>query len=356
MNIIVNLTLVVCLLDLSVAARLRENLNVLVPSNEENLRAKIKTLLSGDEFNPDFSDSEIESLNGMKDPDIEKLRHKKMKNKINFDDKIDNFVDNQNDVEVPSVKEAISNFLDNSKLTTPPEFKGSPFTPTIPNNLESNSTPTLPGYGVSTFELQRPTFPQTLLSYNYPTNWTTPTPINTTSQLTPTDQPEGPTPVSTSSYYTNTTQWSNETTSNTTHYPYSTMNTTLEFTTYDRNTTTPSTSFNTSTTTLSILSNEPSPTTSNEPPSPAPDYPIFNDFHVDECLLGTAERYLLWLNFNGSLNVDYISSEYGNVNHTDLSRRFSSSLEYENYINSSNLLPSVSFNRTTWLADVYEHI
>lgn len=315
MNIIFSLTLVVCLFDLSVAARLRENLNVLVPNNDVNLHAKIKTLLSGDEVDPeDFSDSEIESLSEMKDPDIQKLRHKEMRN------------------EVLSVsKDTISGLQDNSNLAIPPEFNLSSSTlnrtedPT-PSTPDYSSVPTLPSTSYTTPPV-KPSFDYTNMT-TFPTTPSPTTPFYTSRMYTPDMSTTNSTTLSATSTDTNVTFWSSENQTQTTN------NWSRNWSSENQTQPTMTSSIYGSTTTDNAIS------------SSTAEYPDPSELQSDECLLGTADRYLPWLNKGGGLIISYINSQFGDVNYTDLSWNFNSMQDYEDYVQNSTFRAinfSVSF-------------
>lgn len=339
MNIIFILTLVVCLLDLSVAARLRDNLNVLVPNNDVNLHAKIKTLLNGDEVDPeDFSDNEIESLSEMKNPKIEKLHKKNIQNanKI-FDDVNKNIEENLIDREdvVPSVEVAeISDDL-NSTL---PSTEMQPTSPGLTTHLPTTTN----------------------MTTSYPTTYQ-PTELSTTSTLPGSSSisPNSTNTTSTSFIGTSTTNLPTTTntstlypaTSNPTYPDNSTTLTASTFVTTDNNVTESTsdsspywestTSFSEVTTNSSMPSTEVSSNTTDSPSNSTEEnltsLPIIDDnFRTDECLLGKADRYLPWLNEMGGLNIEYITNKYGSsAEMADLSRKSNSSRNFDLFINST---------------------
>lgn len=95
------LTLVVCSSKLvTFAMRSRDNFNVLVPNNDVNFHAKIKTLLNSDDAaDPeDFTDNDIANLSQLRNSKIEKVLHKNTEelNKVH-DDKNKNIEENEID-------------------------------------------------------------------------------------------------------------------------------------------------------------------------------------------------------------------------------------------------------------------
>lgn len=330
MNIIFSLALVVCLFDLSVASRLRENFNVLVPNNDVNLHAKIKTLLS-DELDPeDFSDSEIERLNEIRDPDAVKLQQKSMKNdELDDDENNSNSLDNQLDHEVmvPSLKAAISDLVDSSKSN---RISHSQQKDSHAHPMQNN--PRKPRQDFMTTTPALPTHP----SAHNTTREELTTPVNRTSEST-----------SFTSTNASTTSWSTELTS-------SNMTSTTDWSTGNVTITTTTTPWpNQNTTTTNVTSTHPPTSTRNYtettpqfPPTQVPEVtssttelPFFSEILADECLLGTAEKYLPWLNKDGALEVSYIRSEFGYPNYTDLSRAFSSPSGYNDYVFSDTFRP-----------------
>lgn len=330
MNIIFILTLVFTF-DLSVASGLRENLNVLVPNNDVNLHAKIKTLLSGDEVDPeDFSDSEKESLAQMKDPDIEKLRHKEMKAKL-IEKEENNELEQE--MSLSGLKKTISGLIDNSHLITPPNFSETVLLKLVTSNYtEDLTTPyqTTPQQTSSNPTSSNNTWTSTMASNTTTNRWTT----NST------------TPSYTTSNYTSTTNWTDITIPGNTTLTVST-NTTQRTTEESTQNFTMSTGFFNETTMFETTDNQTEATSpqtiSTLPDDPnTPEYPIFSPVHASECLLGRAARYLSWLNGEGGLNVEYIIGEFGTVNHTDLSRRFYDMHDYEEFVNNSVMANNTS--------------
>lgn len=323
MNIIV-LTLVVCLLDPTAAVRLRENLNVLVPSNDVNLHAKIKKLLNGVEVDSkDLSDNEIENLSEMRNPKIEKLIHKgrSVENKI-FDDKNKNIEDNQieRDVVVLSPQEADS--MDFSAES----FQG---------NYERFSTVNSAATNVTSSVMP------TTLSL-----------INISSTVNDT------TPASTSTMSATWTEANATTTTNFTYSPstpFMTSPSTIDLNGYFTPTiapTTPNTTFapitptiteTTPNTTISVPPSFPSTETTSPtvPTDPPPNLSteigdlIYDDTQADECLFGKSDRDLKWVGVDGRFIENQIHLELGFVRKADLSRFFNSTKVYANL--SSNI-------------------
>lgn len=289
MKFIFDLTLVVCLFDLTVvAARLRENLNVLVPTNDVNLHAKIKTYLSGDEqVDPeDFSDTEIETLSEMNDPDIVKLRQKSTKHAFEETPTSSekSVREDSNHLKDPHVILPMQAYSDPSDAFRPPiidvndslvELVGSQNTPT-----PSTHMPSPPSSGF-------PSFPM----------------INSTTE-----------------------NWNNVT------LPQPTINTTVISTTPKWETGNQTDPFYN--TTIQGVTDPMIPDTPEVIPTTiSPDLGESNSY---ECLLGRAGRYLPWLNDEGGLNVNYIISEFGYVNYLDLSRKFGNITEYVDFIGKFN--------------------
>lgn len=311
MNIIFKLTLVVCLLDLTVAVRLRENLNVLVPNNDVNFNEKIKTLLSsGDEIdNDDFSDNEIENLREIENSKVDKLRkqNQQISNRV-YDDKNRNIEENQ--IERESLIDMEANFT-------------TPFTPSLPNNettfttsLPINETisfpPSPPINGTTPTYLNYTTLPESSEpSFNLtaPVNATTPT-FNTTESLS--NETYHPSTIPVTSNYSATTLTESTQPSNITSWttdPYnSTINETTEFN---------STEINTTEIPMTVPT---SPTSTTEEP-------IFDDLQSDECLLGKAERHMKWVGIDGRLAFDVIETSKG----LDLSNFFEGYQDYMNF-------------------------
>lgn len=271
MNIIFILTLVVCLLDLSVAARLRENLNVLVPVNDVNLQEKIKTMLNGDDVDPeDFSDNEIEVLSEMKNVKIEKLRNKstQISNKV-FDDVNKNNDENKIDRDDQMSSVSVGEVTEDLNITLSTDY--------------TNSTSSKP----SKFTTE-------------------------SSTITSTSNKKNSTSVTDS-----TSPWVKTTNDRT-----SSLGPDFEETTKENNSTVkPSTQFSTAT-----------PTSSSTIRQDIPILPplIDDDFRTDECLLGKADRYLPWLKPKGGLNEEYINTNFGySILTLDLSRKSNDSNEFE---------------------------
>lgn len=267
MNIIVVLTLVVCLLGESVAVRLRENSNVLVPNNDVNRHA-VKKLLNGDEVDPkDLSENEIENVKNQK---IVKLFKKRLlkANKV-FDDKNRNVEENKIDRDVTEM--FVGNFGALSKL-----YIVSP-TPKWPRD-ESTTVE----YNETTFVMATTSSTEMSNSTTFPAS-TIPTGTSTVPPLV------------------------------------------LETTTVQSYTTTGNTTAESVSTSLSsTIAEDPTSTT---PSSER----IYDDVQGDECILGKAERRLEWLTKLGALNEVFIHSELGFVHLRDLSRTFNSQNPYENF-------------------------
>lgn len=312
MNIIFVLPLVLCLFDLSVIARLRENLNVLVPNNDVNLHAKIKTLLNGDEVDPeDFSDNEIESLNALKTQKIEILRSKSIikTNKI-FDDVNKNIESNQIDRDELSPNAELVRISDDLR-SSQTKFSGAPTNPSN-NNTEPVGSSLTPS----------PTLPMnsTLTSTFATLSFTGPTMPNSTHPSSPhfsTDQTPSGTTVN------HTTPW-----------PITDPSPTLPHTRNDSST--PSWDSTPITPTLTWIRPTEPQENSTRPPI------IVDNFNIDECLLGKAERYLPWLTETGGLNTAFILSQFEeNVRMVDASRIANNSAEFDVYTRNESF--SVSF-------------
>lgn len=289
MNVIFNLTLVVCLLDLTVAVRLRENLNVLVPNNDVNLQEKIKTLLSGDEIDAeDFSDNEIESLSEMDHSKVDKLRkqNQQIANRV-FDDKNRNIEENQ--LERDDSYTA-SNVSESSTLySTTSEY----FETTFNNSTvtETSTVPALNNSSETTAEaILNETYIPTTLIYQSSI-------VETTSEVSK----------------------SNSTETASTSVFNSTINATPE-----------------------IISAAPTsfdaPTTVEITTTSTTEEPIYDDLQSDECLLGKAERHLKWVDVEGRLQVADLAA--------DLSQTFNEYQDYE-YFQSNVLSDNSSQSKYT---------
>lgn len=372
MNIIFVLTLVVSLLkiDPSMATRLRENSNVLVPSNDESLHEKIKTLLNGDEeIDPeDFSDNEIESLSKANNAEIEKLRHKNLDKVVTkvFDDKNKNIEENlleRNDESFEPIPPPPP--LDDEPVNArvPPERPPHPPTPGWPPTHASQNefTPSFsfpPDFN-STFDSTPSWTPTTnapnnenrttdsisVSTLNYTeTSWL---PVSTTSdngtlwELTSSTTNSTKYIETTTSYFVGTENATtfNETdittpvgnttfiSESTTHLPSTPSQNATEMTsTTSSNWTNTETTTSTQSPTITSFNATESATTMHPLGPECMDYfedssGIFDPSIVfDECLLGNTERNLKWVTQDGKLN-DTLQDVDG-VRILDLSRNF----------------------------------
>lgn len=259
----------VCLLDPAVALRSQENLNVLVPNNDVNLQTKIKKLLNDDEVDrEDFSENEIEKLSAIKNPKIDKFLGRKAntENKV-FDDKNKNIEQNMIDYE-PSLLRELS--VDNV-TSYPTEFS---VTPTVPSLFTSNSSSSLTTTESIFFTTRNVTFSTTANNTNGSPIYSTPA-VNVSSSL-PILTPSSPMPTHNSS----TTRQ---------YFPSPPESSLLISTTTEASTTYK---------------------------------PIYNDLQPDECILGKPDKKILWADDEGSLNNNFIETNYGrDVRKADLSRK-----------------------------------
>lgn len=295
MNIIVACTLLVCLLEPSSAVRLRENSNVLVPSNDENLHVKVKKLLNGDEVDPeDFSDNEIQRLSEIKFPKVEMLRNHRNSQTANkvFDDKNKNNEANQIDHDSDELLSTFSDdviSLDSSNneivpnSVVPTGWTTPYFNETTSSSTDSPTNSSSPSYVSPTAD--QTTTNSSISSFHPSSSWS-PTdhnfttaevtrPWSTTGTNASTPYPTIPfsTPSSTTTEAATTTAPVNETTP--------AVNITIP-TTYEATSTSPS-----------IIE---SSTVHNKPET------LFKE----DCLLRKTENYLEWLKSDGTLNVDFI--------------------------------------------------
>lgn len=361
MNIILVLTLVVWLqkIDPSLASRLRENSNVLVPSNDASLHEKIKTLLNGDEeIDPeDFSDNEIESLSNF---EIEKLRLKKLDKVVTkvFDDKNKNIEENLLDREDESF-EVI--------LPAPP--KGDPRNAPVPPPVLPRPPPPLPTPAHQT-EIPPSLSPDVNETVESTTSWTifsqsnetaTNPATNYTSWTSTSMTPDNATSPAT--FPASTTPQNNYTTTsdpitfpsdvnattpvNATDATNDWNTTPLHETTSSSNFTTnnPTTPFDLESTTniQNLTSTLTPPTTPFYNDSITSDHPMgpeclnyFEDFSelvdiprtFDECLLGSTERNLKWVTSDGKLNVTIDGVKISDLSRS-LGRYCNSSTNYQ---------------------------
>lgn len=342
MNIIFVLALVVWLqkIDPSVSVRLRENSNTLVPSNDVNLHDKIKTLLNGEEIDPeDFSDNEIESLSKAHNVEIEKLRHKNLEKVVTmvFDDKNKNIEDNLVDRDVESFQ----------PLPPPRPGDHGPLNPPKP---PTGPPPTgLPFPSTSAQEsVHESTTPNSTISH-----WTTSGGEHTSAVITPTVNGTVTTPSNATTVDESTTPiWTLSTRDSTASggeytptVPTNSSNETTTSGSYARTTPLPATLITTDATTPqfpSTTSSE-SVTTPASTESPVDDecylHPenknetqfaeTFGDSYqsidssktLDECLLRSTEKNLRWVTVDGKLNVTFASRGEKTL---DLSRKFRS--------------------------------
>lgn len=335
MNIIFKLILL-CLFDPSGAERLRENSNVLVPNNDVNLHAKLKTMLIGIDVDPeDFSKNEIASLSELSNSNIEKLRHKRVDSirdsNVVFEYKNKNIEENQIDYET-EVPEEVSSFAlsDNESLDKASDSHG-----TSSSNLTTSEITTVKASYTTTVKTSHNT---TTTAWPYNTT-TTYKPFNFTSSSRSsapwsTSSPNGavtstpfnntiPTPAETSTITYKTTSVTN---------PVTPSNAPKNATSFSANETT---IWDKTTTPLKVVSPT-TPTLITEAPVSTTSEPIYDDLKSDECLLGKPERNLKWVNNEGSLNLENIIVEFGHVKHIDLSMKFRSSSMLDIYVNVTN--------------------
>ena len=295
MSIIFKLTLVVCLFDPSLAMRLRENSNVLVPNNDVNIHAKVKTLLSDDKSDSkDLSENEIEMLSEVKNPKNEKLRHKIIEsaNKV-FDDKNKNVEENQIDRDQTEVIESYMNVSDSS---TQPLLS-----PTVNVTSSTAGSTALPVNATTSVGIPFTTEPLT---------WTSTTPD---SNLTSPVRSETPTAFETTLIFKDNT-------------------TTSSFVKP----------------TIPVSTTELPPTLSTM----TTDEPTYDDLKHDECLLGKPERNLKWVTADGCLNDNNIKLEFGFVKISDLSRKF----RFADFKNSSDHIVSIYSGDMRWVMGDKEKI
>jgi hypothetical protein len=296
MNIII-LTLVVwCLFD-PTEARSRENSNVLVPNNDVNFQAKIKNLLNDDEVDrDDFSENEIESFNAIKNPKIEKLFAKKMEkeNKV-FDDINKNNEENKidRDVKVISNVPSSTDVIRNSTEVYEPSVAFQNLSTSDDDSTPSTFFPINDGRTeTETKSTSSPIANITILSVvpiDNGADWST---RNNRNVFT--------TPVY--------TEFSQSVNNNSSSSPQMTTSTSI---TTDK-------SFSTATSMITST-------------------PIYDDFQADECILGKAERNLLWVDNEGNILRNFITANHGFVKVADLSRQFSNMSDYHSF---AGLIPS----------------
>lgn len=309
MNIIIACTLLaVCLLDPTRAERLRENSNVLVPSNDVNLHDKIKKLLNGDEVDPeDFSENEIQSLSEMKIPKIEKLRNNRnlpAGNKV-FDDKNKNIEENQIDHDSDELLTTLSDVMSlDSNFSSYDVQRSLSYQYSWPHDNTSTPTPsTTPNSNIS-----QPTFPHTNHSETtsgMQSATTSGMESATTSLETATQTVNETTTLKYSSFPVSTIATTDEATPN---YPTSTAE---KFNTNSSTSSTTSSAPNVTFTTTTSSSNTMTPSMSTSPTeiyhsTTTESYP--GPYRDEICLLEKAENFLKWLDENGSLNCDYIKN------------------------------------------------
>ena len=300
MNIIALTFVVLCLFDQAVSVHTRENSNVLVPNNDVNFQAKIKNLLSDEEVDrEDFSDNEIESLNSIKNLKIEKIFSKNLEKggKIldeNYQRSEENRIGQSETKDDQGRLGQLKN-LDNRSVTPPQSYE----TSTHDLNHESSSETLM-----LTTSIINGSTSESWITTSF---WTTPN-----SSFIP-KTPEKTTLNSTRS----------QSTINTTNSPSPSSSPGL---------TTTSVVFSTNAT--RSIPDLPSTVTIFTPTSTTYQ-PIYDDLQPDECILGNAERHLLWVDVDGNLSLSYINENYGFVRVSDLSRVFKSMSDYDNWLLSS---------------------
>lgn len=317
MNITWIFTLVVlCLFDLTVAMRSRENPNVLV---RENLQEKIKSLLNGDGVElEDFDDNDIESLREMENLKIEKLKKMRNDGKV-FDDKNRNIELNQIEHELPLL-DLIGNendtetkwpstFPTNNNETTNTSFNETEWPSTLPTNYNDTTSPRFNETDLTTSS-----------PFHFVTESNATTPINS-NHTTPVDSPTvfatTPSNATTIESFPETTPSNNASTNATTVTEPSWVSTDVGNTTLSSS----STAFENST-----HPTDPAETSS----STTTEETIFDDLQSDECLLGKAERHLKWVDVEGKINFELLqNSGFENAVAADLSKKFIGYQEYE---------------------------
>lgn len=299
MNIIALTIVVLCLFGQAFAVHTRENSNVLVPNNDVNFQAKIKKLLSDEEVDrEDFSDNEIESLNSIKNVKIEKMIAKNLEkgNKI-FDENSQKSEENQ---------------IDRSESKNDKHR---------PDQLKNSVTPPQ-GYETSTHDLNYSSLSEPIVNFTPTINGNTTESLITTNFWTTPNSSFIPT---THSFYT-----SNSPTRN------SSFTSELSTTPITRSPTAPNTSSESSTNSTEFPSTPESETVTSTvtifPPPSTTYQPIYDDLQPDECILGNAERHLLWVDVDGNLSLSYINENYGFVRVSDLTKVFKSMSDYDDFV------------------------
>lgn len=304
------LTLVVWIqnIDPSMTARLRENSNTLVPSNDVNLHEKIKTLYFGEEIDPeDFSDNDIESLSKANNVEIEKLRHKNLEKVVTivFDDKNKNIEENLVDRDVDSFQALPPvpppHSTEHESFDTPKPPKGPPPPSTIERYTSQEYESTTRQQNETTshpISSQAPNVNDTATS-TLPSNttWNTSTPnLNTTTAADTTPSGNFSTPASTA---TDTTPGDNSTT---------------QASTPDGNFTTPASTMSPDDYECYLHLEKNNETEITETFEATDSHKTF-----DECLLGSTEKNLKWVTLEGKLDVSFASRAEKTL---DLSRNF----------------------------------
>ncbi|KAG5677494.1 hypothetical protein PVAND_007251 [Polypedilum vanderplanki] len=293
------------------AFRLRENLNVLVPNNDVNVRANIKKLLSDDDSDP-----------------------KEVKEFLEIDRLLKPMYENNEEKLIPSSPQTLflanlvesEGIKDQNNITDPFLFD----TTTTKNHYHKKKRTTVTRTTQGFKEIFEPEGGYAETTFDYEENWINFTEVTTSSyfveltNLTTTimnNYNDSSLPWTTDSYNFNTTLFNNIST--TTQF-------TNNFTTSDYNistnfsTTEPYNNFpNASTTSTSFIFTTPTVFTStvSEP------NPTVNE----ECLLGSVSKTLKWVNENGALQLDFINSNYemSNLTTADFSKSKSKNSYYQ---------------------------
>jgi hypothetical protein len=261
------------------ASHIYESLNVLVPSNDVNVHAKIKKLLIDDDANPkDFSDNELMKLNNLKIPEIDKQLFYKINSKINNDDNKHQVSDRRNIADNVQFSEFSNDIVENNDDI---------------ENLEIIARVARDGNSIIANEVNLSELENSTVEYYSTVNSTTTSPSLLTSSVGYLQR------TFTHAVTTNSpTTYGNNTTIDfytiTTPFPFN-QSTTLH--SESNSTTANLTSSTVFATEFTIPITTPTIPTSTAEPSPST---------KEECLLGQISDVLMWVMVNGTLDKKHI--------------------------------------------------
>jgi hypothetical protein len=301
------------------AMRMRENSNVLVPSNNVNMQVKIKKLLVDDDFDiSELSDNEIAKIDKLDSSKLDKILHKNVPPIHSIDRH-----SNENHIEDslrPSNGNEVSNgstFLEGSTTEAIKKLK-------MANTNASTEEP--PFTENNTIPITFPTYPP---FNNTSFAQTTTSNVNNSSTMA------GITTTNSFPFvYTTTTNYTNTSTTPTPFTPPNTQSTT-QFTTTTKIFAT-EIPYNESSTFY------PDTTTTTKISSTSTERPLESELSIkEECLPGRVQDYLKWVDDKGRLQEQYIRTnfEMQDYNMLDLSHGNEGRVEA---MDNRTLLPEVS--------------